>query len=137
MYARLSFAALLLAGCSHAPLAASIQGAKIGAKGAQRVTLTIPAAYRVPSPPGSGAMPFCSKTFTYDGSLATHYMPLMHLAWGPQQVGYGDRAYKYDPRLLKTPPPMFPTTGPWQVSTWKDANPQCLDSGHINNPECG
>jgi hypothetical protein len=44
MYARLSFAALLLAGCSHAPLAASIQGAKIGAKGAQRVSLTIPAA---------------------------------------------------------------------------------------------
>jgi hypothetical protein len=102
-------------------------------------TLTIPAKYRVPVPPGAGAVPGClGATFNFTGSLGTHYMPLMHYVWTTgQATGYGTRSYNYDSRLLMTPPPLFPTTGPWQVSTWKDADPACLDASKINDAECG
>lgn len=44
MYARLALVALLLTGCSHAPLATPVAPRPLAARAAQHVTLTVPAA---------------------------------------------------------------------------------------------
>ena len=112
---------------------AGLNAAVVSASG----TLGIPPQFRVPSPP-SGALPTCGGTFKFTGSLGTHYMPLARMAWtNGAVVGYTNRTYRYDPRLLTTAPPMFPTTGPWQTSTWKDADPRCLSAANISDAECG
>ena len=112
---------------------AGLNAAVVSASG----TLGIPPQYRVPVPQ-SPDMPHCNNHFKFVGSLGTHYMPLMRLVWNPVYwVGYKDRSYAYDPRLLETAPPMFPTTGPWQASTWKDADPRCLSTANITDAECG
>jgi hypothetical protein len=100
-------------------------------------SLSIPPQYRVPNAPGVGSLPYCGNTFSFVGSLGAHYMPFMIGGFGNVPVGFAGRAYDYDSRLLMTPPPLFPTTGPWQVSTWKDADPACLDANDINDAECG
>ena len=99
-------------------------------------TLGIPPQFRVPTEP-PGALPMCAKKFSFTGSLGTHYMPLMRMGWTYKETGYTDRSYAYDPKLLVSAPPMFPTTGPWQTSTWKDADPRCLNAANVNDPECG
>lgn len=111
---------------------AGLNAAVVSASG----TLGIPPQFRVPTAP-SGALPTCGGSFNFTGSLGTHYMPLMRMVWTTTWVGYTNRSYKYDTRLLTTAPPMFPTTGPWQTSTWKDADPRCLSSANINDAECG
>ncbi|MCW2961395.1 MAG: hypothetical protein JWM90_1782, partial [Thermoleophilia bacterium] len=98
-------------------------------------SLTIPAQYRVPVAP-SGSTPTCAN-FTLNGSLGAHYAPLLVLAWGAQQAGYQARDLRYDTRLRTTPPPFFPLTGPWQVSSWKDAMPECLTAANRTEADCG
>lgn len=98
-------------------------------------TLGVPPQYRVPMVFG-GRLPYCNLTFRFLGSLGTHYMPLMRMNWGAHIVGYRNRIYDFDKRLLTSPPPMFPTTGPWQVSTWKDADPACLSNANLRSPQC-
>ncbi|MCW2921194.1 MAG: hypothetical protein JWL76_1068 [Thermoleophilia bacterium] len=110
---------------------AGLNAAIVSASG----TLGVPPQYRVPAPP-VGAVPLCG-TFSFTGSLGAHYMSLMRINWGVAEVGYPSRLYKFDPRLLTTAPPMFPTTGPWQTSTWKDADPRCLSAANIDDAECG
>ncbi len=112
---------------------AGLNAAVVSASG----TLGIPPQYRVPTPP-PGALPTCGVQFNFTGSLGTHYMPLLRMSWtSGQKVGYLNRTYRYDARLLTTAPPMFPTTGPWQTSTWKDADPRCLSAANITDAECG
>lgn len=97
--------------------------------------LTIPAQYRVPLQPG-GTTPTC-RSFTLMGSLGSHYAPIMFMAWGGPRAGYLRREVRYDKRLRTNPPPLFPLTGPWQVSSWKDAMPECLTSVNRNRADCG
>lgn len=111
---------------------AGLNAAVVSASG----TLGIPPQYRVPTAP-AGSLPICNVQFRFTGSLGTHYMPLLRLSWTTAQVGYTNRTYRYDSRLLTTAPPMFPTTGPWQTSTWKDADPRCLSAANLNDAECG
>lgn len=100
-------------------------------------TLGIPPQFRVPWP-SSSSLPTCASTFRFRGSLGTHYMPLMRMSWtNGAVVGYPNREYIFDKRLISNPPPLFPTTGPWQVSNWKDADPRCLSSANIGSPTCG
>ena len=108
-----------------------LNAAVVSASGA----LTFPSQYRVPLAPG-GSTPTC-PSFRLQGSLGTHYAPLMFLAWGAQKAGYMRRDYRYDSRLRTNPPPLFPLTGPWQVNSWKDAMSECLTSANRAKASCG
>ncbi len=108
-----------------------LNAAVVSASGA----LTFPSQYRVPLAPG-GRTPTC-PSFRLQGSLSTHYAPLMYLAWGSQTAGYRRRDYRYDTRLRMNPPPLFPLTGPWQVNSWKDAMSECLSAANRSKATCG
>jgi hypothetical protein len=97
--------------------------------------LTIPAQYRVPVQP-AGSTPTCAS-YRVVGSLGTHYAPLMYLAWGVTAAGYLQADFQYDARLRSSPPPLFPLTGPWQVTSWKDAMSECLSESNRARPDCG
>ena len=62
----------------------------------------------------------------------------MYLSWTTgAQAGFQERIYEFDPKLKTNPPPMFPTTGPWQVTSWKDAIADCLGAARHADPTCG
>ncbi|MCW2973334.1 MAG: hypothetical protein JWN72_1607, partial [Thermoleophilia bacterium] len=89
--------------------------------------VTIPPQYTVPqTQPGP---PQCDQQLTIDGSIAGHRAPNMNWAWpsndGTAWAGYDKRSYKWDTRLLSSPPPYFPLTGTWQAVNVRPGNVDC------------
>lgn len=109
----------------------AINAAMVSTSGA----LTMPAQFRVPEQP-DGNPPTCNSLRIH-GSLGTHYAPLLYLRWGSAEAGYRNRTYDYDARFRTNPPPLFPLTGPWQVTSWKDAIPECLTAARRTEADCG
>lgn len=80
---------------------------------------------------GAGLLPgapLCGPGFELVGSSVGH---LFHyLATGTTAgvvSGYASRTFSWDPTLFDNPPPMFPTTGDWQVLENRPADLACFD----------
>jgi hypothetical protein len=41
-------------------------------------------------------------------------------------AGFDKREYTYDGSLYHNPPPLFPTTGPWETQAFSEANIDCF-----------
>lgn len=121
----------------------NIESCRVGSASVKYVRAAIAAAsgtfafdpkYRFTTDPGV-ALPRClgkGNALNYTGSIAGHYGPYLRHHFGDDDdndyvdVGYQYRNYRYDDKLYHNPPPFYPTTGPWQIAHWKDANLDCV-----------
>jgi hypothetical protein len=98
-------------------------------------SLTIPPEWTTQLPPADA--PWCTNPLVIDGSVAVHRAPIMQ--WIPtiatidrsnsdRTVGYKSRTYSWDQNLRVNTPPYFPLSDLWQVSSYKEANADCLTS---------
>lgn len=97
--------------------------------------LTVPQQWRSPTPVGA---PACAQPAKIEGSYSGHYPPFLSMKYGSIPAGFSTREYKYDSSLYSNPPPLFPTTGPWETQAFKDANMDCFTAGtlDLNKSDC-
>ncbi len=90
--------------------------------------ISIPGRWIVPSYEAGVAGNTC-PSMLFHGSLVSHFPPTMMILRGNgENIGYEQRTYRYEPRFYDNPPPFYPTTGPWQVYDYRDADLGCFDA---------
>jgi hypothetical protein len=79
------------------------------------------------------AAPICGGQLVINGSVTAHVPPQLTWTWKPEgpgypsyTTGYTNRQYLWNPELLRTPPPFFPTSEDWRTEGWREGNPDCL-----------
>jgi hypothetical protein len=73
--------------------------------------LTLPA-----SVASAAAQSALCEQLTMIGSISGRQSPLLSIVAGDGGAGWLDRRYQFDTRLLRTPPPMFPSAAQWKVA---------------------
>ncbi len=74
----------------------------------------------------------------FAGSMASHETPILTWKWDDVEVGYGDytvagnkvhtrRLMVWDPSVQRNPPPFFPVTEKWHVSSVTSADKKCMN----------
>ncbi|MCW2961291.1 MAG: hypothetical protein JWM25_1104 [Thermoleophilia bacterium] len=116
-----------------------IRAAMIAAAGG----LTIPTQYTTSTI--QSRPPQCREPLLVDGSVAGHRSPNLQWQWAGwddpvnypgRWVGYWDREYRWDTRLLSSPPPYFPLTGTWQAVSVRVGNVDCYAGGRRFDARC-
>lgn len=96
-------------------------------------------AYRGGAVPGA---PLCSDSFELEGSSVAHLFHYLATVASDGTVlsGYQKRSFNWDPSLYDNPPPMFPTSGDWQVLENKVADLECFEDSAapslVDKPGC-
>lgn len=85
--------------------------------------------------PTAGRVP-CPGTATIEGSIVSHFPPLMNQPLN--NAGYaGGRTYTYLASLYDNPPPMYPTAADWAIVEIAPANLKCFNgSGLVTTGAC-
>jgi type II secretory pathway pseudopilin PulG len=70
------------------------------------------------------------RLLTFYGSISTKLTPTRMTEGGTDYCGFAQGANVYDPYMLHTPPPFFPTIGSYQILDWQE-----LPAGQAVSPE--
>lgn len=85
----------------------------------------------------------CSRPLRLRGSFASHGQFASSLSWKSEQgdvlgpVGYTQIVMEYNKRFYDNPPPYYPTTLPWAMTTVREADARCLTTTTYMDPACG
>ncbi|MCW2956879.1 MAG: hypothetical protein JWO69_1748 [Thermoleophilia bacterium] len=117
----------------------TLRAAMIAASGG----LTIPPQYTTPEIQPDP--PQCDEALIVDGSVAGHRSPNLQWQWDGwddpvnypgRWAGYANRQYRWDTRLLSSPPPYFPLTGTWQAVSVRIGNVDCYAGDRRADARC-